>query len=96
MKHRCGLCHTSLVPSDIACAGCGSAVVLGATGNELLAATKLGVAAVLAVWCYIVAFSVPAVIAGIALAVFAGLVLRHASAHSRAGLVRTRHAGRLR
>ncbi|HEY4145327.1 hypothetical protein [Pinirhizobacter sp.] len=64
-------------------------VVYGATAAELRRAAKIGAGAVLAVWCYVVAYSLPAVAVGLSAVVVAGLILRMTASRSRAHLVRT-------
>jgi hypothetical protein len=64
-------------------------VVYGATANELRRAAKIGAGAVLAVWCYVVAYSLPAMIVGLAAVVVAGFILRMTASRARAHMVRT-------
>jgi hypothetical protein len=87
--HHCNRCAGSLHPGALSCAGCSARVVYGATGLELSHATRLGVVAMLSTWCYLVQFSLPAIVAGVAATATSGLLLRLAASRSRAHLVRT-------
>ena len=87
--HHCHRCGSSLHPGAMTCSGCMASVVYGATASELRGAAKVGASAVLAVWCYVVAYSLPAVIVGLTAVVLAGCILRVTASRSRAHLVRT-------
>jgi len=87
--HHCHRCGSSLHPGAMKCSGCMAGVVYGATANELRRAAKIGAGAVLAVWCYVVAYSLPAMLVGLAAVVVAGFILRMTASRTRAHLVRT-------
>jgi len=87
--HHCHRCGSSLHPGAMKCSGCMARVVYGATDTELRRAAKIGAGAVLAVWCYVVAYSLPAMLVGLAAVVVAGLILRMTASRARAHLVRT-------
>ena len=87
--HHCHRCGSSLHPGAMKCSGCMAGVVYGATANELRRAAKIGAGAVLAVWCYVVAYSLPAVVVGCTAALVSGVLLRKISGRARAHMVRT-------
>jgi hypothetical protein len=64
-------------------------VVYGATGAEKNHAAKVGAALMLASWCYLVSFSIPAIVTGVAATLAAAGLFRLAATRARAGYVRT-------
>jgi len=85
----CGECSTAIPAHAEICTRCAARVIYGATRDELTSASKSAAAWVLAVWCFFVAYSGSALIAGTIAVVVAGLLLRIVAARTRAHLVRT-------
>ena len=87
--HHCHRCGSSLHPGAMKCSGCMAGVVYGATGAEKSHAAKVGAALMLASWCYLVSFSIPAIATGVAATLAAAGLFRLAAVRARAGYVRT-------
>jgi len=87
--HHCHRCGSSLHPGAMKCSGCMAGVVYGATGAEKTRAAKVGAALMLASWCYVVSFSVPAIVTGVLATLVASFLFRVATTRSHASLVRT-------
>ena len=87
--HHCHRCGSSLHPGAMKCSGCMASVVYGATVAEKNHAAKVGAALMLAAWCYVVSFSLPAIVVGTVATLAAASLFRLAAVRSRAGYVRT-------